>query len=84
MLCFLVRTHEVIDLGVYSDQFLTCPARRSTTAERTRRSLARTDDHASIGIRIHFQEGLDNGESLVAFVRDGEDDLKVGVFLVEG
>jgi hypothetical protein len=45
---------------------------------------AHTDDHASVGIGIFFQEDLDNGKSLVMFVRDGEDDLEVGVFLVEG
>ena len=46
--------------------------------------MARTDDHTGIEIGIFFQEGLDDGEGLVVFVRDGENDFKVGVFLAEG
>ena len=43
-----------------------------------------TNDYTGIGPGILFQEGLDNGESLVIFVRDGKNDFKVGVFMAEG
>jgi hypothetical protein len=46
--------------------------------------LTRTDEYTGIKIGILFQESLDDGESLVIFVRDGENDFKVGVFLAEG
>lgn len=46
--------------------------------------LIRTDDYTCIKIRVFFNESLNDGKSLVVFVRDGENNFKVGVFLVEG
>ena len=44
----------------------------------------RTNDYACIKIGILFYESLGDGEGLVVFVCDGENDLKVGVFLAKG